>query len=257
MPYLKLIARLSAVAGLTADDSVKLDNMPHTIHSLEHGEYLLRLGDRPISSSIVIKGLIARQKTVRDRNQISSFYLPGDIPDLQTLQIAAADHDYCSIGPTVVASVPHAHLRDLMQRSGDITEIFWRDSLLQGALYCEWVNNLGSRPALERIAHLFCELASRLEIVSLCQNRAVFEIPFRQQDIAEALGLSTVHVNRSLQELRRRGLIEWQGHSVELLHRERLEQICEFSSDYLYARRAAATRNNVIGIAARAFPHST
>jgi CRP-like cAMP-binding protein len=248
MPHLKLIARLTAVAGLSAQDSDKLGVIPHTIHLLEHGEYLLRLGDHPFSSSIVISGVIARQKTVRDRNQISSFYLPGDMPDLQTLQIPIADHDFCSIGDTAIASIPHAYLRELMHGSSELTEVFWRESLLQGALYCEWVNNLGSRPALERIAHLLCELASRLEIVGLCQNRAAFEVPFRQLDIAEALGLSTVHVNRSLQELRRRGLIEWEGHAVRLLQRQRLEQICEFTTEYLYARRAVPPAHNVVGI---------
>ena len=98
---------------------------------------------------------------------------------------------------------------------------------------------------------MLCELASRLEIVGLCQYRAAFEVPFRQLDIAEALGFSTVHVNRSLQELRQRGLIEWEGHAIRLLQRQRLEQIFEFTSEYLYARRAAPSAHNVVGILGR------
>ena len=138
-----------------------------------------------------------------------------------------------------------------MARSVDLTEVLWRDTLLQGAVYREWVNNLGSRQAVDRIAHLLCELAGRLEIVRLSEHgrdRLKVEIPLRQVDVAEAVGLSTVHVNRSLQELRRRGLIEWQGHTIELLQRERLEQICEFSADYLYARRASSAGRNVVKI---------
>lgn len=134
MPHHKLVARLTAVAGLSSQDAARLDAIPHTVQSLEHGEHLLRNGDRPSAISIVISGVIARQKIVGDRNQISSFYLPGDVPDLQTLQIAAVDFDLCSIGDAIIASVPHAHLRGLMQLAGSLTEVFWRESLLQGAL---------------------------------------------------------------------------------------------------------------------------
>lgn len=258
MPHHKLIARLEAVAGLSALDKANLSAVPHTIHLLDHGEHLLRLGDRPLAVSLVVNGVIARQKTVRDRNQISSFYLAGDIPDLQTLQIETVDHDLCSIGDTTIASIPHACFRDLMQQSGgSLTEVLWRDTLLQGGIYCEWVNNLGSRPALEKIAHLLCELTTRLEIVGLSKRigeRIKIELPLRQVDVAEAAGLSIVHVNRSIQELRRRGLIEWEGHTVEIIQRDRLEQISEFSSDYLYAKRAPPASDKIVSIGSRKLP---
>lgn len=93
-----------------------------------------------------------------------------------------------------------------------------------------------------------------MEIVGLAQlgtDTTTIDLPFRQRDIADAVGLSTVHVNRSIQELRRRGMIEWQGHTLELVQRERLELICDFNSDYLYARRAAPSGHNVIDISRR------
>ncbi|WP_229167418.1 MULTISPECIES: Crp/Fnr family transcriptional regulator [Bradyrhizobium] len=100
------------------------------------------------------------------------------------------------------------------------------------AIYREWIENLGSREALPRLSHLLCEIAARLELVGLLDNGRL-HVPFTQQDIADACGLSTVHVNRTIQELRRRKLIEWNGHAVDLLQRDQLELLAEFRASYL------------------------
>jgi CRP-like cAMP-binding protein len=232
MPHRKLIARLLAVVGVSGEDQAKLASMPHAIQTLSDGEYVLRQGDAPIRCAVVMTGFLARQKIVSERNQISSFYVPGDMPDLHTLHLPVIDHDVCSVGPSTLAFVAHAHL------SPGLTNAFWRETLIHAAIYREWVENLGSRPALPRIAHLLCELAVRLEIVGLLDDES-FHLPFTQQDFADACGLSTVHVNRTIQELRRQELIEWQGQIVRLLRREELEAISDFSPDYLHALSAS------------------
>jgi CRP-like cAMP-binding protein len=208
--------------------------MPHTIKTLNDGEYVLRQGDAPARCAVVMTGFLARQKVVSERNQISSFYVPGDIPDLHTLHLPVMDHDLCSVGSSTVAFITHSHLREMLEESPGLTNAFWRETLIHAAIYREWVENLGSRQALPRLAHLFCELAARLEMVGLLDDDS-FRLPFTQQDFADACGLSTVHVNRTIQELRRRDLIEWQGPIVRLLQREELEMIADFSPGYLHA----------------------
>ncbi|MCK1392516.1 Crp/Fnr family transcriptional regulator [Bradyrhizobium sp. 1] len=234
MPHRKLIARLQAVAGLSEQDQAKLAGMPYKLKTLDGGEYLVREGDSPTSSTVVMSGVLSRQRVISERNQISSFYIAGDMPDLHTLHLPVMDHELRSMGRSTVASVSHAYLREVMSGSPGLTQAFWRETLIHAAIYREWIENLGARPALGRIAHLLCELAVRLELVGLLDNGS-FHLPFTQQDIADACGLSVVHVNRTLQELRREGLIEWRDHTVQLLDRARLEDAAEFSRQYLHA----------------------
>src|SRR6201987_25067 len=216
MPHRKLIARLLAVVGVSGEDQARLASMPHAIHTLSDGEYVLRQGDAPTRCAVVMTGFLARQKIVSERNQISSFYVPGDMPDLHTLHLPVMDHDVCSVGPSTLAFMAHAYLREMLAASPGLTNAFWRETLIHAAIYREWVENLGARPALPRIAHLLCELAVRLEMVGLLDDES-FQLPFTQQDFADACGLSPVHVNRTIQELRRQELIEWQGQIVRLL----------------------------------------
>jgi CRP-like cAMP-binding protein len=229
-----LIARLQTVVGLSEQDQAKLACMPYKLKNLDDGEYLVREGDSPTNSIVVMSGFLSRQRVISARNQISSFYIAGDMPDLHTLHLPVMDHALCSVGSSTVASVSHAYLRDVMSDSPGLTQAFWRETLIHAAIYREWIENLGARQALGRIAHLLCELAIRLELVGLLDNGS-FHLPFTQRDVADACGLSVVHVNRTLQELRREGLIEWQNHTVQLLDRAKLEDEAEFSREYLHA----------------------
>jgi CRP-like cAMP-binding protein len=170
---------------------------------------------------------------VNARNQISSFYLAGDMPDLPTLHLPIADSDLCSVGKSMIAAVPHSSLREMMNESPGLTHAFWRETLIHAAIYREWVENLGSRQALGRVAHLLCELAARMSFVGLADN-GNFRLPLTQQDVADACGLSVVHVNRTIQELRNLALIEWESHNVTLLRPEELKAVAEFSSEYLH-----------------------
>jgi CRP-like cAMP-binding protein len=181
-----------------------------------------------------MSGFLSRQKTVGARNQIFSFYVPGDIPDLHTLHLPVMEHDICSVGPSTVAFVPHSFLIDALMKSPALMRGFWRETLIDAAIYRERVGSLGSRQALARMAHLFCEFATRLDIVGLVKDNS-FNLPLTQQILADALGLSTVHVNRTLQDLKRRNLIEWDRHVMRLPNRSALEAMAEFNPEYLLA----------------------
>ncbi|MCP3419286.1 Crp/Fnr family transcriptional regulator [Bradyrhizobium brasilense] len=174
---------------MSEQDQAKLQSMPHTIKRFAPGECLARQGDRPLSCAVVMGGFLSRQRVASDRTQITSFYVPGDIPDLHTLHFREMDRDLCSIGTSIIALVPHSYLRDILAKSAALTHAFWRETLIHTAIYREWIENLGSREALPRLAYLLCEIAARLELVGLLDNGR-FHVPFTQQDIADACGLS-------------------------------------------------------------------
>ncbi|MCC8955360.1 Crp/Fnr family transcriptional regulator [Bradyrhizobium sp. Pear77] len=234
MPHRKLIARLLSVVELSEQDQLRLGDMPRVIKTFGNGDPVARQGECRCTGAVVMDGFLSLRRVVSERNQISSVYVPGDMPDLHTLHLPVMDHDLCSEGASTVAFIPHSHLRRILRDSPGLTNAFWRETLIQGAIYREWVENLGSRAALPRVAHLFCELATRLEMVGLLDKDS-FRLPVTQQDLADACGLSTVHINRTIQELRRMGLLEWRGHVVNVLRRRNLETVAEFNAGYLHA----------------------
>jgi CRP-like cAMP-binding protein len=238
MPHKKLIARLQAVLGVSEHDGTRLATMPHQIKTFSAGDYIWHRGDNTTRCTIVMSGFLSRETVIANRNQILSIYVPGDIPDLHTLHLPVMEHDLCSVGPSTVAFVSHSFLADMLMKSPALMRAFWRETLIDAAIYRAWVGSLGSLRSLPRLAHLICELAARLEIVGLLKNDS-FEFPFRQQNLADACGLSTVHVNRTVQELRQRGLIEWEGRVIRLLKRSELEALAEFNPDYLHIGKYA------------------
>lgn len=236
MPHQKLIARLQATVGLSDEERRSLEGMPRTIKSLADGEYFSREGDVASHCVILVSGFLYRHRIVEARDIILSFHVPGDMPDLNTLHLPEMDHDLVSIGQSTVALVPHRFLSQMLDATPKLTHAFWRETLIDAAIYRRWVANLGGHAAIAKVAHLICELLARLEVVSLAQDNR-FQLPFTQKHVADACGLSIVHVNRTLQELRGRGLIAWEGGEVAVLNRDKLENIAEFVPDYLHLKR--------------------
>ena len=130
-----------------------------------------------------------------------SFYIPGDIPDLQSLHLEVMDHSLATVVTSKVAFIPHEVVRSFLRAHPRIADVFWRDTLIDAAVFREWVVNVGRRDAYARIAHVLCEVYVRLRAVGLVNGQA-FEMPITQAELGDATGLSTVHVNRTLQELR-------------------------------------------------------
>jgi CRP-like cAMP-binding protein len=234
MPSQKLIRRLQTVVGLSDEDRIQLANMPHTVKEFTDGEYIVREGDRASRCAIVMSGFVFRQKLVGTRAQILSIYLAGDMPDLHTLHLPLMDHNICSAGPSTVGFVPHTYLNDILTNSSWLIHALWRETLVDAAIYREWIASL-ARDARSRVGHLICELAARLEVVGLLEG-ASFYLPFTQQNIADACGLSVVHVNRTIQELRQLRLIEWERRTLTLLRRKELEELADFTPEYLHLR---------------------
>jgi CRP-like cAMP-binding protein len=191
-------------------------------------------------------GFLYSHKQVNgSRRQITSFFVPGDIADLHTLHLAPLDHNLSTLGPAVLAFMPHAAFKDMLDRSPHLGQAFWRDTFIRLAILREWVANLGRRDAIARVAHVLCELAVRLQSVDLAQNLS-FSIPWTQTDLADACGISNVHANRVVQELRRLGLVEWDSRKVRIRDWDALAKIADFSDEYLQLGRPLG-RKPVLG----------
>jgi CRP-like cAMP-binding protein len=135
----------------------------------------------------------------------------------------------------VVGFIPHEPFREMLNRSPALTHVFWRETLVDAAAFREWVVNLGKRDAISRIAHMICELLTRLQGVGLAAGNA-FHFPASQVDVADASGMTPVHANRMIQQLRTRGLIEWEGPRICVLDVVALQALAEFDDSYLHLR---------------------
>jgi CRP-like cAMP-binding protein len=189
-----------------------------------------------------LEGFTCRYKfTDKGKRQIFSFHTPGDIPDLQSLHLKTMDHALATLTPCKLAFIQHEHLRELFRQHPRLADVCWRDTLIDAAIFREWMLGIGRRSAKTRIAHLFCEMAMRLRAVGL-QKRNQVPLPVTQSEVGDALGLSTVHVNRTLQELRGENLLEWENGVLTVLDWEGLTLAGEFDPTYLHQdqnRRAA------------------
>jgi CRP-like cAMP-binding protein len=232
-----LIRKLQSNNALSEGDRRAIREVELKPRPVEADHDIVRHGDRPSQCAIIMAGWAYRYKILSSgRRQIVSFHFPGEMPDLQSLLIPRSDHNIATLSGTMVALVPHSQMRDLMARSPGLAEIFWRDTLIDSAIYREWVVNVGQRPALERIAHLFCETFVRLEAIGLVQRAGEtrsFPWPVTQVLLGEAAGMSAVHVNRTLQELRASKLISTHQGAVTIPNWDRLEEVAGFDPDYL------------------------
>ena len=235
-----LIRKLESILVLSEDEKDVLRNVSGTIKTVGPRQDLVREGDRPHECCLILDGFAYRYKLTDDgKRQIFSFHIPGDIPDLQSLHIDVMDHSLAALTATKAMFIPHETVCDLMRRCPRIGDAFWRDTLIDAAVFREWIMNLGRREAYGRMAHLLCEFYVRLRAVGLT-NGPAYEFPLTQAELADATGLSAVHVNRTLQELRGEGLITLRNGSLAVLDWERLQEAGEFDPAYLHLRQEAA-----------------
>jgi CRP-like cAMP-binding protein len=160
-----------------------------------------------------------------------SFHLPGDIPDLQSWHMDLMDHDLVMLRAGKVAFIPHNAISSVMERHPRVAVALWRDALIDAAITREWLVCVGRRSSYSRLAHLLCELIARAQAVGLAE-RAIDYLP-TQQELGDATGLSVVHVNRTMRQLRTDGLIATAGKRLNVLNWEGLKRGGQFDQTYL------------------------
>lgn len=237
MPAGLFSKRVHDAVGLSPDDRELLKALRVTERTLEHREPLSREGDAATQCAVVHAGFLASSKIVFDREQILAFHVPGDFPDLQNLYVTDSDHGIISIGTSRVGLISHSEMKDMLAASPMLAGVFWRETMIEATILREWLCNVAARDALASIAHLICEIAIRMDAVGLVTDHS-FQLPLTQQDLANATGISLVHVNRTLQELRKRRLFRWESRRVTLLDFEELKRIAQFEPDYLRGQSA-------------------
>jgi len=196
-----------------------------------------RRGAELSESTLLLEGWMGRSKILSDgQRQISEISVPGDFTDLHGFTLKRLDHDVVTLSRCRAAIVPHDRIRPLLDRFPHLARVYWMMTNMDAAIHREWTLSLGRRAALGRMAHLFCELFVRLKVAGLVDGQS-YQCPLSQQELSECLGLTAVHVNRTLQELRRRGLIEFQSRRLTILDLPLLQSIAEFDADYLYLEK--------------------
>jgi CRP-like cAMP-binding protein len=220
--------------GLTRAERAAVSAIPITLESHRAGEGVVWAGDRPSRSFLILSGLLATSKVAGNGNlQITCFHVPGDLPDLQSLHLGVLDSDIRALTDGQLAFMAHQDLRRLSEQHPRLASLLWRSTLVDAAIYREWVVNVAQRPAISRIAHVLCELMVRMDAAGLAQDGRCY-LGLTQQHLSEATGLSAVHVNRTLQSLRAQGLITFGQGRLAIHDWDRLVAIADFRADYLH-----------------------
>lgn len=234
MPTEMLIRRLRVNSTISDEDATALRALPSSVKQFAEGTVFVREGDRPTHCCVIMNGFAFRAKiTESGKRQILSFHPAGDMPDLHGLLLERMDHDLAALSAARVAFIEHRHINRLLEERPAIARALWRETLVDAAIFREWIVNLGTRSAASRMAHLIAELRLRLTAVGLAAEDE-FEFPVTQSELAEALGISAVHVNRVIQSFRASGVLDIQRNKVTLKDIEQLSKIGGFNELYLH-----------------------
>ncbi|KAA2235938.1 Crp/Fnr family transcriptional regulator [Salinarimonas soli] len=229
----RLIQKLALRDRLSIEERRVLSGIVARTVVVPKGEDLVREGATPTESKILQSGFAARYKLLQNgKRQITALHVIGDFVDLQSLVIKPMDHAILALTDCTVGAVPHEILRGITERYPHLTRMLMLNIALDGAIHRQWLVMTGRPSAGSRFAHLVCELFVRLQAVGQTQDNS-FHLPVTQGELSDVLGLSTVHVNRTLQILRANELLVWRNGEVEILDWQRLCEVAEFDPTYL------------------------
>lgn len=229
-----LIDKLKFWAPLSNADEAALRALPVTFRRLKAGHYVVWDGDRPQHSCLLIHGFAYRHKIVREgKKQIFSLHMDGDLVDLQNSLLGRADHNVETLTDCDVALIPVDAIRKIAFDHPSVGMAMWYETLVEGSIFREWVLNIGRRDGKTRIAHLLCEFAVRLEVAELGKSNQ-YTLPITQDQLADAVALTPVHVNRKLKELEAEGLINRTKRNITIHDWPKLAKAGDFQPRYLH-----------------------
>ena len=228
-----LIRKLEAFAPLPEADKLLIEEVMRAPRTVEAHHDLVSEGDAPGNVRLVVEGCACRYKLLPDgKRHIMAYLLPGDFCDLHVFILKRMDHAIGTLTPCKVVDIPRRRIMALME-SPTIAQAFWWAALVDEATLREWLVNIGARQAEERVAHLLCELLLRLRAIGMANGDA-YEMPITQVELAETMGLTSVHVNRVIRNLREAGLITLKGRKLVILDSASLMAFSGFRSNYLH-----------------------
>lgn len=227
------LLKLRARDVVSDEEQKAIESLFSEVREIPSDKTLIRAGDRLNISLLLLDGVLCRYKDLRDGSrQISELHVAGDFADLHGFTLKRLDHSVMTLTASRIAVAPHERIRAVIAEYPHVARLFWLSTNIDAAIHREWVLSLGRRSALSRVAHLFCELRERLATVGLADETG-FALALTQTDLAECMGLTPVHVNRTLRELRERGLVEFRGRRVTIHDLAGLQRVAEFDPGYL------------------------
>jgi CRP-like cAMP-binding protein len=227
------VDRLASRSILTDDEVAALLGLTGHMRQVAAHVDFVRLRERVDHSCLVVHGLVGRFGQNSDgARQITCLHIPGDMADLPSVVSPKSGWGLSALTGTTILRISHADLRRLAAKHPGIAEAFWRDCVGDGSIFSEWVVNVGRRNALSRMAHLLCELAIRCERAGQ-GNRREFQLPITQADLGDATGLTSVHVNRTLKELRARSIVEARAGTVTVHDWDQMVAVGDFDPAYM------------------------
>jgi len=229
-----LIRKLRVRDSLSGEEARVLAGMVADVGDFPAGVLLVRSGVPLDQCTLLVEGMVCRSKDLdTGQRQILQLHVPGDFVDLHSFVLKRLEHNIASLTPVRMAFVPHERMKEVTERHPHLARMLWFSTLLDAAINREWILSMGRRSAVARIAHILCELRVRLELVGLSIDGR-YALPLTQIDLADASGLTPVHVNRMLRKLRDDRLLTFRGGEVVIHDPEGLERVAEFNPGYLF-----------------------
>lgn len=226
---------------MSEDDKVALEAAVSEVRTLPPRTLVTRRGEPVKECLLLVEGAMCRYMDARDGyRQLVAFQVPGDFVDLHGYPMRRLDHDVATLSESRIAVVPHERVDVIVRDRPELARLLWRSTLLDAALHREWIFRLGRLDAVGRVAHFLCETCNRMDAVGRVAG-GVFALPLTQQDLGEAVGLTSVHVNRTLRRLREEGLAEVGRGEAHILDGKKLARLGEFDADYLYLEKGPWT----------------
>jgi CRP-like cAMP-binding protein len=232
-----LFRRIEVRDDLSADEKLALLGASGEFRMFAAGDTIVHQGDRPKHCTLLVNGFASRFSILDDGGrQITAVHVAGDFVDLHSFPLKRMDHNIGALSECEILQFPHTALTDVTSRHPHLTRLLWMLTLLDGAIHRRWLVAMGRTSALSHTAHLICELYLRLEAVGKASDFRM-QLPLTQIELADTIGISSVHANRVLQELRASKMISWEGREVRLLDWNRLADVGRFDDEFLFREK--------------------
>jgi CRP-like cAMP-binding protein len=233
--------KLEAFGQLPEADRRLLDDVLENVRTVRAHEDLIREGERSGNVHLILEGFACRYKILNGgQRHIVAYLVPGDFCDLHSFILNAMDHTIGTLSPCKVVGIPRHRVLKMTERPA-LARALWWAALVDEAILREWLVNIGSRPAEQRVAHLLCEMLLRLRVVGLANGDA-YELPITQNELADTLGMSGVHMNRVLMNLRSEKLIQLKSKKLTITDVEKLKAFSGFNPNYLHLANINAVK---------------
>lgn len=230
----KLIATIQERYAFSAEEADMLRSKMTETVEIKAGQQLVPEAEKINYSSLLVEGLSCRSKyNAGGSRQIMQFNIPGDFVDLHSYPLEYLDHSISALTDCRIVKLQHRDITAIIESDARLARILWFATMVDASIHREWLVCIGSRAGATRVAHLFCEMFYRLRVVGLTEDTS-YNFPITQAELAEALGFTSVHINRMLRELRDEELATFRGKVVQIHNLKALEEFAEFNPDYLY-----------------------